>query len=96
MTNNTFNVLDFRTPQNEDFLVDRIIEVSGSEINEEGREELKALIRSLPEGATMATLVKEVMLSALQRMKPGQEIYPLDEFHNAQRFSMKIDVNDEN
>lgn len=60
MSNNTFNILDIRTPENEDFIAGMILEASGAQVNQEEREELKALIRSLPEGATMASLIKEL------------------------------------
>lgn len=68
MSNNTFNILDIRTPENEDFIAGMILEATGAEVNQEEREELKALIRSLPEGATMASLIKELKRVEAERI----------------------------
>lgn len=68
MSNNTFNILDIRTPENEDFIAEFIIEASDAQVNQEEREELKALIHSLPEGATMASLIKELKRVEAERV----------------------------
>ncbi|MGC0987138.1 hypothetical protein WKH15_21720 [Pantoea agglomerans] len=68
MSNNTFNILDIRTPENEEFIAGLIIEASGAQVNQEEKEELKALIHSLPEGATMASLIKEMKRAEAEKV----------------------------
>jgi len=68
MSDNTFNILDIRTPENEEFIAGLIIDASGAQVNQEEREELKALVHSLPEGATMASLIKELKRVEAERL----------------------------
>lgn len=60
MKNNTFNPMALNNAENEDFLINLFTQTADVNVNDNEREELKKILSSLPEGATVATLIKEI------------------------------------
>ncbi|EBM5962866.1 TPA: hypothetical protein ACIVGF_002891 [Salmonella enterica subsp. enterica serovar 16:l,v:-] len=73
---NTFNPVDVRKETGGvEYLANLVITMSGVEVDDARKETLKNIIMALPDGATLATLVKAIKENEAEQLGVSPEIY---------------------